>query len=116
MQVYYLFLQIQFICRLSLTSQEELCQLKSNVKYAWHNYDEIPDYGVKLLYNINVRLICTMRFVNHWKTIYRFKSYKQVVGMILQCLLRLVGLNYPCAALAKFWFVASMWSFWLLPE
>jgi len=66
MQVYYLFLQIQFICRLSLTSQEEPCQHKSNVKYTWHNYDEIPDYGLKLLYNINVRLICSKRFVNHW--------------------------------------------------
>jgi len=49
MQVYYLFLQFQFICRLSLTNQEEPCQLKSNVKYTWHNYDEIP---LKLLYTM----------------------------------------------------------------
>jgi len=54
MQVYYLFLQFQFICRLSLTNQEEPCQLKSNVKYTWHNYDEIPDYNydLKLLYTM----------------------------------------------------------------
>src|SRR6218665_1282731 len=49
MQVYYLFLQIQFICRLSLTSQEEPCQLKSNVKFTWHNYDEIPDYWTTVI-------------------------------------------------------------------
>ena len=66
MQVYYLFLQIQFICRLSLTSQEEPDQHKSNVKHTWHNDDEIPDYSLKQLYNINVRLICTKRFVNYW--------------------------------------------------